>query len=182
MPINFTKADNINPLYSNCFHFEIKSLPHVSGMAQRFNMPGLNLGRAMQTSGNLDFPIPGDKITYEDLEIAFLVDENLENFMEIFHWMMYLGFARDTKQFYELYQGTTRFTETSDILLSVTTNKMNSNRIIHFVDAFPVVLTPVEFSNVDDAATPMTASAMFAYKYYYFEKQDETLDGAIKIG
>ena len=30
-----------------------------------------------------DIPILGDKLTYEDLTITFIVDENLENYIEM---------------------------------------------------------------------------------------------------
>ena len=30
-----------------------------------------------------DIPLPGNKLTYEPLQMRFLVDENLENFQEI---------------------------------------------------------------------------------------------------
>lgn len=176
MAIDFNIPDNFNPLYNNNFHFEIMTLPKVSGFAQRFNMPGIRLGQAKQMTGNVDISIPGDKIDFEELEIQFLVDENLENFMEVFHWMLYLAFVRDTKQFYKLYNGETRFTETSDIILTTTTNKKNPNSRIHFVDAFPTNLTPVEFTNVDTTAQPVIASVMFSYKYYYFNSVDSTMN------
>jgi hypothetical protein len=180
MAFDLTIPQNFNPLYNDCFHFEIRELPKVSGFAQRFNMPGLRLGKARQVTPLVDFDIPGEKIEFEELEIAFLVDENIENFMEIYHWIVYLGFPRNTEQFKQMMNGRTRFTETSDIILTTTTNKHNPNRRIHFVDAFPVNLTPVEFTNVDQTTTPLIASAMFGYKYYYFEGQDETLDGIDK--
>lgn len=182
MAKDFYFPDNFNPLYNNCFHFELLGLPKVSGFAQRFNMPGIRMNPARQYTGNVDITVPGDKIEFEELEIQFLVDEHLENFMEIFHWMCYLAFVRDTKQFEKMYQGQTQFTETSDIILTTTTNKKNPNSRIHFVDAFPTNLTPVEFTNVDATTTPVIASAMFSYKYYYFENVDSTMDeGFIQI-
>ncbi len=176
MSQDFTTAEFYNPLYNNSFHFEILSLPKVSGFAQKFNMPGIRLGAMQQSTGNVDISRPGDKIQFEDLEIQFMVDENIENFMEIFHWMVYLAFPRDTEQFRALYNGETQFTETSDIILTTTTSKKNPNARIHFVDAFPTSLTPVEFANDETTEQPVKASAMFGYAYYYFENADSTLN------
>lgn len=182
MAQDFQVPDNFNPLYNNNFHFEILSLPTVSGMAQKFNMPGIRLGTAQQMTGNVDVTRPGDKLQFEELEIQFLVDEGLQNFMEVFHWMVYLAFPRHSKQFYEMYRGNTRYTETSDIILTTTTNKKNPNSRIHFVDAFPTSLTPVEFSNVDTTSQPVIASAMFGYAYYYFEGVDSTMgEGFLRV-
>lgn len=176
MAQDFTFPEYYNPLYNNNFHFEIRSLPKVCGFAQKFNMPGIRLNAMTQSSSNVDISRPGEKIQFEELEIQFMVDEFVENFMEIFHWMVFLAFPRDSKQFKALYQGETQFTETSDIILTTTSNKKNPLTRIHFVDAFPTSLTPVEFANNDSTSQPVIASAMFAYSHYYFEKSDQTMD------
>ena len=46
-----------------------------------------------------DIPIPGDKLDYDNLNITFLVDENLENYREIHGWLTGLGFPKDHSQF-----------------------------------------------------------------------------------
>lgn len=181
MPADYNGPDKYNPIYNNCFHFEIRELPNVSMFAQRFNMPGVRLGAARRASPMVDYPIPGEKLDFEELEVGFMVDEFIENFMEIYHWMCYLGFPRDTEQFRKMFANETRFTETSDIILTSTTNKLNAARRVHFVDAFPTNLTPIEFSNIDQTTTPLIASVMFSYKYYYFDGQDETLDDIVKL-
>ena len=50
------------------------------------------MGNATQPTYLKDLPIPGDKMEFEDLNVRFLVDENLENYMEIQNWMRGLGF------------------------------------------------------------------------------------------
>ena len=42
-----------------------------------------------------DIPVPGDKLCFGDLEITFLVDENLENYREIHGWMYGIGFPKE---------------------------------------------------------------------------------------
>ena len=49
-----------------------------------------------------DLPIPGDKMEFEDLNVRFLVDENLENYMEIQNWMRGLGFPESFQEIYDL--------------------------------------------------------------------------------
>ncbi len=160
---------NINILNDNDFRFEICELPNVTLFAQNFSIPGVSLGRAPVSTSNVDYYVPGEKIEYEDLVITFLVDEDMSNFIEIFNWMTALGFPESTEQFKRLKEHHTPYTEVSDIILSVTTNKFTPNRRIHFVDCFPTDLNPIDFSNINDTISPITSTVMFAYSYYYFE-------------
>ena len=57
-----------------------------------------------------DIPLPGNKLTYEPLQMRFIVDENLENFQEIHGWLVGLGYPRDHTEFQNLLaSGTDRF-------------------------------------------------------------------------
>ena len=49
-----------------------------------------------------DIPLPGNKLTYEPLQMRFFVDENLENFQEIHGWLVGLGYPRDHTEFQNL--------------------------------------------------------------------------------
>ena len=53
-----------------------------------------------------DIPLLGDKLTYEDLTITFIVDENLENYIEMHTWLTAIGFPKDRKQFSEFRSAT----------------------------------------------------------------------------
>jgi hypothetical protein len=58
------------------------------------NIPGINLGIVVQPTYLKDIDTPGDKISFSDFTLRFLVDENLENYMEIQNWIRGLGFPR----------------------------------------------------------------------------------------
>ena len=60
------------------------------------------MGNAVQPTYLKDIPIPGDKMEFEDLSVRFLVDENLENYMEIQNWMRGLGFPESLQEIYDL--------------------------------------------------------------------------------
>ena len=53
---------------------------------------GLDLGVATQNNYLTDIPRPGEKITFGDLTLSFLVDEDLSNYLEIQNWMRGIGF------------------------------------------------------------------------------------------
>ena len=45
------------------------------------------MGTAIQPTYLKDIDRPGDKVDFGDFNYRFLVDEDLENYMEIFNWI-----------------------------------------------------------------------------------------------
>ena len=41
----------------------------------------------------------GDDLTFDNLEITFLVDEKLENYRELHQWLVGIGFPKSRTQF-----------------------------------------------------------------------------------
>ena len=103
-----TKLDYASPTQ---FKFSIQKLPKVEYFCTSVNVPGIELSSG-GTQGTMlkDIPLPGNKLTYEPLQMRFIVDENLENFQEIHGWLVGLGYPRDHTEFQNLLaSGTDRF-------------------------------------------------------------------------
>ena len=94
-----TKLDLASPQQ---FKFSIIKLPKVEYFCTSANVPGISLGSATQLTPLKDIPVPGDKLTYGDLEISFMVDENLDNYREIHGWLTGIGFPRERQQYTNL--------------------------------------------------------------------------------
>ena len=122
----------------------------------------------------LDYPIPGDKITYDDISITFLVDEDMSNYIELMDWMKNLGSTRDpSTQYATLVNDNTANSLRgilSDCTLTILTNNMNANKSIVFEDCFPTTLSEITFESVADDVTPITASATFKFRDFTIEK------------
>ena len=84
------------------FRFKCSKLPTVEFFCQTANIPGISIGTASMPTGLKDIPIPGEKVSYSDLAISFLVDENLNNYKEIHDWIIGLGFPQNHTQFADL--------------------------------------------------------------------------------
>ena len=89
-----TKLDYSSPTQ---FRFLINQLPKVQYFTVSANVPGITLGEATYATPLKDIPLPGEKLTYDDLSITFIVDENLENYIEIhngrryiYHWYYFI--------------------------------------------------------------------------------------------
>ena len=81
------------------FRFLINQLPKVQYFTTEANLPGITLDELELGSPLKDLPLLGSKLTYDDLTITFIVDENLENYIEMHTWLTAIGFPKDRKQF-----------------------------------------------------------------------------------
>jgi hypothetical protein len=184
-----TKLDYASPTQ---FKFSIIKLPKVEYFCTAVNVPGITLGGTMvQPSPLKDIPIPGEKLTYEPLQMTFLVDENLENFQEIHGWLVGLGFPRDHSEFRDLVSsGNDRFPAKnqsisneigkvkygspnvggtySDATLTILSSKNNSELEVRFRNMFPTGLTGLQYNQQAADVDYLTATVSFEYEIYDF--------------
>ena len=77
---------NKSILNKNNFRLLIDKVPTVEYYVRTVNIPGVQFGETVQSAGvGLDAFFPGDKASFDTLEVGFLVDEDLENFTEIYN-------------------------------------------------------------------------------------------------
>ena len=183
-----TKIDYASPTQ---FKFNILKLPKVEYFCTAVNVPAVSLGFIQQQNPLKDIPIPGEKLTYADLTVSFLVDENLLNYQEIHGWLTGLGFPRDNTQFAALSNaGVDRFPTSrgsvsteigkvkygtpsaggtlSDATLMILTSKNNPVTEVRFSDVFPVSLSGLNYNQQATDVQYLTADVTFKYKIYEF--------------
>jgi hypothetical protein len=96
------QIENRNFLSPSGFKFTIKRSPKVAFFCNEANIPDLTLGIAIQPTYLKDIDTPGDKIVFGDLNLRFMVDEDLENYMEIQNWIRGLGYPEKLEEIYNL--------------------------------------------------------------------------------
>ena len=182
-----TKLDYASPTQ---FKFQIAKLPKVEYFCTAVNVPGIELGGIIsQVTPLKDIPLPGEKLTYGDLTMTFLIDENLENYREIHGWMTGLGFPQDRKQYRTLinapkdrfptegkdslttdpgkvkYGATPQGPVYSDATLNILTSKNTANIEVRYSDVFPVSLSSLDFNQQATDIEYLTASAVLNIKF-----------------
>ena len=166
--------DNFNLLSPVGFRFQIKKLSTVTYFCQTANLPGITLGETVRSTPFIDFSAPGDKVTYDDLSITFLVDEDLVNYLEILDWMKKLGSPNDpSKEYATLIDDVSSSALGgiySDCTLTILTNNMNANKSIAFKDCWPTTLSELTLESITDDIVPITASATFKFRDFTIEK------------
>ena len=93
------QIQNRNFLSPIGFQFVLGKTPKVDFFCTNTRIPELSLGLARQPTYLKDLDIPGEKLTFGDLTLRFLVDENMENYMAIHNWLTGLGFPETTQDY-----------------------------------------------------------------------------------
>ena len=171
---------------SNQFKLFLPIFPTMEWFVVRANVPGINLGQATQPTPLVDMPIVGDKISYEPFSMTFMVDEKYHNYMEVYKWVMNIGFPYQHKQFNALERtdninrpGPKRFNPTTgsmdetsdrdlytDIELTVLSSKNNPLVKVTMYEAFPTSLGSLEYSQQESDTDYVRCDVSFAYAWF----------------
>ena len=169
------------------FRFLINQLPKVQYFTTEANIPGITLGEGTFSTPLKDLTLLGDKLSYDDLTISFIVDENLENYIEMHTWLTSIGFPKDRKQFSDFRSTTSNVATatrgeskdigdvrattpelamTSDAVMTILTNKNNPVVECRFADVFPTSLSGLTYSQNQTDVEYLTAEVNFKYQIY----------------
>ena len=173
----------------------IHQLPKVEFFTTAANIPAISLGELVIPTPYKSIPILGDNLTFDNLSISFIVDEELQNYRTIHDWMIGIGFPKSRQQFIDFRnsgsntpqegQGGNTGTGISnkdiggrggpaiadkafytDATLTILSNKNNPIVEVRFSDLFPVALSGLDYNqNVTDVEY-ITATIDFRYKLY----------------
>ena len=140
---------NINPLAEVQFRFDIGALPNTSFFIQSVNLPGVTLeGAVISTPQLQNFSRHTGIITYDPLNVTFLIDEYLKNWQEVFEWMI----GEENKY--------------TTAVLTILSSSMNPTMELHFKDIFPTSLLEVSFNSTSTDPVYQVATVNFNYTEY----------------
>ena len=160
------------------FKLILTKTPKVDFLCQSANIPQISMGTAIQPSYLKDIPVPGDKVLYDDLNVRFLVDEKMENYLAIHKWITGLGYPESIGQYRQLKTDDKRtdkrvddsadplYFQYSDATLQVLNSNYKPSVLINFKDAFPVSLSTLDFDVTTRDYNYFTAEVTFKYTIY----------------
>ena len=179
-----TQLDYASPTQ---FKFGIVQLPKVEFFTTAANLPGINLGDAVFETPFTNIPMQGDKLTYENLTISFIVDEGLENYISMHQWLTAIGFPKTREQF-KSWRSSESVTPTAtqgvsqdigdvkpptstrpmfgDATLTILSNKNNPLVEVRFRDVYPTSLSGLDYSQNAADVDYLTADVTFDYTLY----------------
>ncbi len=163
------QPDMLDFLRPNGFYFLIQNLPQVTYFCQSANIPSVNLGFAIHPTPFANIPKPGEKIDYGELSVKFLIQETMANYIELYNWILALGFPESRTQFSSRFGTGARNTdlnEYSDATLLALDSNYNPVVEFAFKDCFPVGLTGIEFDVSTGDTQYFAAQAIFKYRTF----------------
>lgn len=159
-----TMLNMLSPLN---FKFTLKRAPNLNFFVQKINIPGISLPKVDTPNPLIKIPLSGDHLEYDELDVTFKVDENLQNYLEIHNWVRSLG-----KPAFEEYSNLSRKAIysgeglKSDIVVTVLTSQKNPNYEFVFKDAFPISVSSISFESTDESVNYIEATARFVYTIF----------------
>ena len=167
------QIDNRNFLSGVGFKFNLTKFPKVDFFSNSARIPELNIELTQQASYLKNIDVPGERLTYGDLSLRFLVDENMENYISVYNWLKGLGFPESTKEFADLNKDKEGLRDPKQAFCDGTLSILNSNyrevAKVKFKDLFPISLTSLDFDATNTDVQYFTAEATFKYTVYKIE-------------
>ena len=157
MPADWYKEQPTNRNYLSPvgFQFKLERFEGVDFFCQQANLPEINMPFTEVPTRFRSFPVtPGGGVTYGDLTLQFIVDEELHNYKSIHEWIRKNGGAEEHSQ---------DEIEFSSGQLHITTSNFNINHIIDFERLIPISLTGISFDATSNDIQYFTAQVVFKY-------------------
>ena len=166
------QVNNNNYLSPIGFKFVLEKAPKVAYLCQEISIPEISLGQVNIPTYLVPIPIEGN-ISYSNFSLTFLVDENLENYIQLHNWIRALGVPTDFKERQDFeskvkYPGNSDKDRNifSDGTLQILTNNLNANFEVQFIDLIPLSLSTLTFDSTVSETNFMQARVEFTYTYY----------------
>ena len=166
---------NVNYLQPTKYLLTFDRIGSTQYFCQSVNIPGVSIGQAPINTPMLDIYAPGNKISYNQLNIDFAVDEALDSWQQIHNWFRSIASPEsfgerktlsDAQNQYKAY-GQKGY---SDATLTVLNNLNNPVLRVKFINAFPISLSDIQFDTKMTADDIVYATATFVFDYHNIEK------------
>lgn len=180
------QIENRNFLSPIGFKFLLAKYPKVVYFAQSANIPAINANPQQQSTPFRPLPLDGF-ITYDPLNLTFLIDEDLQNYLILHNWIRGIGTPDnyvDRVEFVEKIKAMNNNDDENilaDATLAVLNSNFQSNFFVVFKGIQPISLSALEFNATIDGTEYATANVSFSFLSYEIRKgensgRDKTLD------
>ena len=149
---------NRNYLAPNGFQLQLELFPGVDFFCQSSNLPGISMPTIDVPTRFRTYPIaPGGGVTYEDLTLTFIVDEDLRNYWSVWDWIRRNGVSEEHNE------GDLQYSKGQ---LAILTSNFNPQFFIDFDYIFPYSLSSLPFDATIEDVQYFTAEISLRYFTY----------------
>ena len=162
-----------NYLQPNSFKMTInrKNFPNLEFFCQSVLHPDMNMPPAeLQYQRIANIPMPGDKITFGELTCMIILDEQLNSYSEMYHWMQRMVETPQGSRISDKNRLIDNVPPThADITISILSSSNNVTRQIRYIDCIPVGLGNIQFVSTASGDSFITYPASFRFSYFDFK-------------
>ena len=170
------QPSTIDLLQVNKFKLTIHNYPYLEYFCQSVNLPGVSIPEFIQPSHFTTIKRPATTIQYDDLEVVFLVTEDLKNWLQLYDWMTR---TVPTRSFKEIIQPEKDIY--SDITLNILSNKSNRVMEVNYKQCWPKSLSGIIFDTTSSDASNTTATIIFSYSGHTVIHKDDNKELPVTV-
>jgi|TARA_B100001741_G_scaffold183665_1_gene151190 hypothetical protein len=160
MPAEWYKEQIVNRNFLSPvgFKLDLEIFRGVDFFCQSASIPEISMPFAEVPTPYRNIAItPSGGVSYGDLNVRFIIDEELVNYLSIHNWITEYGLADGRSTSADQY---------SSARLFVMTSHNNANHIVEFKNLFPVSLSGVPFDATVGDVEYLLADVTFKYEKY----------------
>jgi hypothetical protein len=163
-----TLTTNINYLQPTSFKLVLdrKNYPNLEFFCQSVTHPGMLISAVeMPYQKVAGVPMPGDKLTFNELSANIILDEDMKGYTEMYDWLRRildtplgnsgpLNRTADNPPHY------------ADITLMILSSHNNTTKQIKYKDCVPTAFGDIQFESTSTGDTFITFNASFRFSYF----------------
>lgn len=146
------------------FQVNIKRLPNVEFFIQKVVIPSVSGNPAIMPTPFNPLHYTPDKLQYSPLELVFIIDENMNNYIEVLKWIKGNTFPEKYQQHYN--QVKKEGGVESDITILMLNSHKNPIIQVNFTNCAPISLSDVVLDTTTPDIIYPTATVVFSYDYF----------------
>jgi hypothetical protein len=159
---NNNLTSNLNLLSPTGFKLTINrsKYANIEFFITTFSIPDISISPIQIHHRGTSAYSAGESMTFGDLSLRFAIDEDMNNYSEIYNWLeSNVKSSSDDKQI-----------DQHDMILSIMSSHNNVNKQFQFKNAFPITLSGVEFSTQSTSVDYLQADVSFRYDEFLIIK------------
>lgn len=150
------------------FQFSLSRIKHVAYSVKSANIPGISISPIAIPTPIKPINFYGTSMEFNDLQITFIVDENMTNWNEIYQWMKGLAPSPNFNDTITMKKSKDKFY--SDATLTIMNSTKNPNITFTFYNLTPITLNDIQLNSADSDVVYATCDITFKYDYFEMKK------------
>ncbi len=159
---------NLNYLQPTSYKITIdrENYPNLEFFAQTITHPGMFLNATeMPFRQVVGVPFAGSSVTYNELSVSIILDEDLTSYNEMYDWLRRALEVPEVTPLRRQWKKKTIPTY-SDLTLSILSSHNNKTKQIFYKDCVPTSLGDIQFESTASGTEFITYSVGFRFSYF----------------